>query len=219
MAVRSSPGRRVVDLTLPMHPGMPVYPGDPEVVFAASEEAGFTVTRVGFGTHTGTHLDAPRHILPEGPAVDAIPLGACVGPARVADCAGLERIGVAALRARAPNLPAGARLLVRTDWDRRFGTDGYYTRFPGLTLPAARWLVERRIALVGVETPSLCPEADAAAHRLLLEAGIVVVEGLAGLRDIGCETCWFAALPLRLSGLDGSPVRAVAWEWEVGSGE
>ncbi|MBI3948688.1 MAG: cyclase family protein [Armatimonadetes bacterium] len=105
----------------------------------------------------------------------------------------------------------GERHLIRTDWDRHFGSPRYYEGFPGLTLAAARWLAERGIALLGLETPSVCAEAGHAAHLALLGTGVVIVEGLARLRDIPGPDCWLAALPLPLAGLDGSPVRAVAW--------
>jgi len=206
----------VVDLTLPLYSGMPVYPGDPEVAFARRSAADpgaqeYALAELRLGTHTGTHLDAPAHVIPGGAGVDTVPLAACVGRACVVDCTGLDGISLPALRERIPDPEPGSRLLLRTDWDLRFGTEDYYTGFPGLTLPAACWLAERRIALLGLETPSVCHAADHAAHVALLEAGVIIVEGLARLRNIGAEECWFAALPLPLAGLDSSPVRAVAW--------
>ncbi|MBI3945836.1 MAG: cyclase family protein [Armatimonadetes bacterium] len=206
----------MVDLTLPIRLGMPVYPGDPAVTFAPRAaadpaERAFAVASLTLGTHTGTHLDAPAHVLPRGAGVDALPLEACLGPARVVDATGLERIGLPELRRRVGEAAPGERLLIRTDWDRHFGCPRYYEDFPGLTLAAARWLAERRIALLGLETPSVCIEAGHAAHLALLGAGVVIVEGLARLRDIPSSDCWLAALPLPLAGLDGSPVRAVAW--------
>lgn len=200
-----------IDLTLPLRAGMPVYPGDPEVAFTLTAAGDFAVTAFALGTHTGTHLDAPRHALPAGAGVEDVPLAACLGPARVADCTGLPHITPAALEARLPDLEPAARVLLRTDWHLAFGRPDYYTAFPPLTLPAVRWLIRQRICLLGLETPSVCPQHDHEAHALLLGAGVVIIEGLAGLRQIPGERCWFAALPLRLEGLDGSPVRAVAW--------
>jgi len=206
----------IIDLTLPVRPGMPVYPGDPAVLFdrvsaADADQRAFAVTALSLGTHTGTHLDAPAHVLAGGPGVEALPLAACVGPARVVDCTGLERITLPELRQRLPDLAPGERLLLRTDWDREHGSPHYYHQFPGLTLPAVCWLAAQSPALLGLETPSVCPTDDHAAHLCLLRAGVVVVEGLARLRAIPGERCWFVALPLRLEGLDGSPVRAAAW--------
>jgi kynurenine formamidase len=204
---------RWIDLTLPMTPGMPVYPGDPPVSFTPHStlgEEGFRVTAVQLGTHAGTHLDAPAHFVADGAAVDALELSALVGPARVVDVSGVppggaiewERLGAVA---------PGERLLLRTDWDRRFGDPAYYEEFPSLTGNSVARLAERRVALLGLETPSLCAdhEADADAHRALLAAGIIIVEGLTGLAGLP-ERVWLAALPLRLTGLDGSPCRVIA---------
>jgi kynurenine formamidase len=192
---------------------MPVYPGDPPVTFAPHStlgEDGFRVTAVQFGTHAGTHLDAPLHFLDGGAPVDALELSALVGPARVVDVSDVppgsaiewERLGAVA---------PGERLLLRTDWDRRFGDPAYYEEFPSLTGNSVAILAERRVALLGFETPSLCAdhEADADAHRALLSAGVVIVEGLTGLAGLP-EHVWMAALPLRLAGLDGSPCRVIA---------
>lgn len=208
----SAHASHLIDLSLPLFAGMPVYPGDPPVSFAPLPAAdGFSIAHLSLGTHAGTHLDAPRHAFSHGDGVEAVPLAACVGPARVLDCTHLRRITLPALRARWSNPQPGTRLLLRTDWDQHFSDERYYTDFPGLTVAAARWLVSRRIALLGLETPSLSVEDDSAAHALLLGAGVALVEGLARLREIPGERCWFAALPLPLAGLDGSPVRAVAW--------
>lgn len=208
--------REVIDLTLPLRAGMPVYPGDPPVTSQRVSEAdpsseSCAVTAVSFGTHAGTHLDAPAHVIPGGAGVDTIPLDACIGPACIVDCTRLPSITQPELQRRAGNLEPGTRVLIRTDWDRAWATPDYYTRFPGLTLPAVRWLVEQGARLLGLETPSVCRTRDHTAHVLLLQAGVVVVEGLAGLRQVPAPRCHFAALPLRLEGLDGSPVRAVAW--------
>jgi len=120
------------DLTLPVRPGMPVYPGDPPVAFlrhCAHETNGFEVTAVRLGTHAGTHVDAPSHFLPSGGAVDRLAIAALVGPARVIDLSSLgpggeidaERLGAIA---------EGERLLLRTDWSRRFGEADYYSGSP-----------------------------------------------------------------------------------------
>lgn len=216
MAGRKGTAMEFFDLTLPLYPGMPVYPGDPPVtvnaVSAVDPAAGeYAVHAVSLGTHTGTHMDAPAHLFPGGAGVDSLPLSACLGPAQVLDCTGLARIDLPDLHARLPEPEPGSRLLLRTDWDHAFGTEEYYHDFPSLTVAAARWLASCRIALLGLETPSLNPEEDHPCHAALLAAGVVLVEGLTGLRHIGAASCWFAALPLPLVGCDGAPVRAVAW--------
>jgi kynurenine formamidase len=192
---------------------MPVYPGDPPVEFRTHNTLssdGYRVTDVRLGTHAGTHLDAPAHFLETGATVDSLPLAALVGPARVVDLSDVPPGGVIG-RERLGAVVAGERLLLRTDWSRRFGEPGYYEEFPSLAENTVRELSTMRVALLGLETPSLCADhaADAAAHRELLSAGVVIVEGLAGLAMLP-ERVWLIALPLRLDGLDGSPCRVIA---------
>ena len=202
-----------IDLTLPLRPGMPVYPGDPPVAFlthSTLSKDGCRVTAVRIGTHAGTHLDAPAHFLEAGAAVESLPLPALVGPARVVDLSDMPPgggIGRERLGAVAP----GERLLLRTDWSRCFGEPAYYEEFPSLAVNTVRELAAKRVALLGLETPSLCAahDADAVAHRALLGAGVVIVEGLTGLAVLP-ERVWLIALPLRLVGLDGSPCRVIA---------
>jgi arylformamidase len=207
------PSRRWIDLTLPLTPGMPVYPGDPPVAFlrhSTLAEDGFRVTSVRLGTHVGTHLDAPAHVLEGATPVDALPLSSLVGPARVVDVSDVPPGGMIEWERLGP-VVSGERLLLRTDWDRRFGDPVYYEEFPSLNGNTVMGLAEQRVALLGLETPSLCAEhdADAAAHRALLAAGVVIVEGLTGLASLP-ERVWLIALPLRLTGLDGSPCRVIA---------
>ena len=194
------------DLTRPIVPGMPVYPGDPPVVFspaATLADDGFRVTQVSLGTHAGTHLDAPSHFLPEGSGVEVIPLERLIGTARVVDLAS-SKVG-------APFAP-GERLLIRTGWSSRWGTENYFDSFP----PLEDWLVcaleETRVGLVGLETPSLDPEhaRDEAFHVRLLSAGVIIVENLCNLESLP-DQVELAVLPLPLAGLDGSPCRVVAW--------
>ena len=192
---------------------MPVYPGDPPVSFhahATLDGDGFRVSRVSMGTHAGTHLDAPAHFLAAGATVDRLPLGALVGPARLVDFTSLPADPACQLD-RLGQVSPGERLLIRTDWDRQFGRPAYYKEFPSFSSDTVRALAGGPVALIGLETPSLCADhaADAEAHRLLLSAGVVIVEGLTGLSRLP-EQVWLIVLPLPLTGLDGSPCRVIA---------
>jgi arylformamidase len=185
---------------------MVVWDGDPDVSFepAASLETGdpANLTRLGLGSHTGTHVDAPLHFLPGGDGVDRLPLDALIGPALVLDLTHVE----ADVRAADLDFPAGAeRLLLKTPNSRLWERDEFAPEHVALEPDAARLLVERGVRLVGVDYLSVgSPET----HRILLAAGVVPLEGL-DLREVEAGAYRLVALPLRLEGVDGAPARVV----------
>jgi kynurenine formamidase len=201
---------------------MPVFPGDPGVVFdqvASIQNGGYNVTRVTIGTHTGTHVDVPHHCIHSEQTVDRLSLDALVGWAEVLDLGELApgyEIAAADLDVFENRIGMGARVLLRTGWSKRFGRPEFFTDFPGLTEGAALWLTARNVKLVGIEQPSVHSKRHLAVHKALLSAGIVLIETMANLGEIAQDRVYMAALPLNLVGLDGSPLRAVAIEWEDG---
>lgn len=192
---------------------MIIYDGDPEVrIEAVTAIAGgdlANVSRMELGSHTGTHVDAPRHFIDGAAGADKLPPDALLGPAIVADARGLPGdIDAAALASL--GLPDGTeRVLFRTHdgelWDRR-----RFTRdFAGVAADAAQELVAMGVSLVGIDYLSIAPSADPApTHRALLEAGVVIVEGL-DLRAAAPGRYELVCLPLRLEGGDGAPARAL----------
>jgi arylformamidase len=202
-----------IDVSVPVRSGMIVYDGDPAVAIERVSDVArgdlATVSRLDLGSHTGTHVDAPLHVLPGGPPADRLPPDALVGTAVVADARDAPGdIDAAALAAL--GLPEGTeRLLLRTRngdlWDR-----GAFTRdYVGVTEDAARELVRMGVRLVGIDYLSIAPAADPIpTHRVLLEAGVVIVEGL-DLRAAAPGAYDLVCLPLRLEGGDGAPARAL----------
>ncbi len=209
---------RIVDLSLPVKAEMPRFPDTPPVFVAESQTiqaVGHRISMVVMGSHSGTHLDAPSHFLADGYDVGEIPLESCLGVASILDfSAKAEREPITAneLESAIPHLEPGARLLIRTDWDERFGTAGYFEDFPPLSPETADWMAERGVALVGVDIPTLHQTAFAEMHRTMLATGMVIVESLANLRRLSAPSVMFSALPVNFVDLDGAPVRAVAWE-------
>lgn len=205
---------RTVDLSQPLAAGMPVYPGDPEVTIAPAltvDADGVAVSRLDFGSHSGTHLDAPAHVRTDGGPVEAIPLEWLWGEARVlrvvAPRAG-GLVGTADL-----DLPSALPRIVciATGWDAHFGTEAALAH-PALSRELAAALWDRGARVLGVDTLSPDPtggDAGMPVHELWLGRGGAIIENLAGLEHVP-DVVELSVLPLRLVGIDGSPVRAVA---------
>jgi kynurenine formamidase len=208
--------KRIVDLTLPLERGMCGVDFEPAKTLDAD---GWNATQLSLYSHCGTHVDAPRHFLPDGDTIDSLDLSAFIGPARVVDLRPVqprEMITVARLGPWQERIRPGDRLLFRTDWSLRHGTPEYRDALPRIDLGLARWLVESGVVLIGVEPPSVADVNNqqelAAVHRVLLEGGVVIVEGLANLGRIASEEFVLIVLPLLVRGGDGAPARTVAVE-------
>ncbi len=208
--------RRIIDLTLALEPDMRGV----EIHQAKTLDVeGWNAKQIELYSHCGTHMDAPRHFIPEGRTIDQVDLSACIGPARAVDLTPIdprESITVEHLGAAADAIGNGDRLLLRTDWHKRQGTVEYRDALPRIDIELARWLVDRGVALLGVEPPSVADVNDreelTSVHQVLLGGGVVIVEGLAHLDQIESETVELAVLPLKVLDGDGAPVRAVAIE-------
>lgn len=210
--------KRVIDLSYSIRDAMPVFPGDPGVEFTrvrAIHEGGYNVTRICMSTHAGTHVDVPRHVLHDDRGVDSIPLDSLVGWAELLDMGEVApgaEIVAADLDKFADRVADRARVLIKTGWGKRWGTDDFYKGFPGISEGAAAWLVARKVRLVGIEQPSVHPTLHREVHKTLLASGIVVLETVANLHEITSNRVYLAALPVKLAGLDGAPARVIAIE-------
>jgi len=206
-------GSRWIDATVPVEPGMPVWPGDPGVeaerVHDLARGDPYTLTRLALSVHTGTHLDAPAHYVLGGPTVDRFPHELALCRALVVDLHGVRVI--TADRLRMLRLRRGTCVLFRTDNSARGRRDPRFEgSFVALDLDAARFLVGRGVRLVGVDGPSVgppTPEGDEV-HRALLTAGIWLLEGLE-LSAVGAGRYDMVCLPLRLRGAEGAPARVL----------
>jgi arylformamidase len=202
-----------LDLTMPMVSGMAHWPSDPpfstEPYKLPEKGDPSTVSSLHMGSHTGTHMDAPRHFLPGGAGVDETPLDYLIGPCQVADCRGRKSISLREVSGL--DVAAAPRVLFRTDNSERLASQNeFVTDYVAVEEAAARWLVEQGAVLVGVDGLSIDPydAPNPAAHLALLQAGKVVVEGLC-LSGVEAGRYELICLPLRLKGCDGSPVRAL----------
>ena len=205
---------RIYDISLAITPTMPVWPGDPpvqlELVHRIADGANANASRLACGVHTGTHVDAPFHFIEGAGTVEAMPLEILSGPAYVADLSSADVIDVPALRrARIP--PRTRRVLFKTRNSRLWESDDrtFHRDFVAVNAEGASWLVERGVKLVGVDYLSVAPFGNSRpTHRILLEAEVVIVEGL-NLAAVRGGRYTLHCLPLKLAGSDGAPARAI----------
>jgi arylformamidase len=203
---------RIYDITQTLQPDMATWPGEsgPTLTMVKQMSAGdeADISLITLGAHTGTHVDAPRHFIPGGSDVEAMPLSALVGPARVVDIPDAATIRVEHLEAAA--LDGVERVLFRTRNSERWTPNEFRTDFVHLEPDAALWLCEHGTRLVGIDYLSVekFDAPDPVVHRLLLAAGVVILEGL-DLRDVAPGDYLLCCLPLKLAGAEGAPARAV----------
>lgn len=209
---------RYIDLTFPVEEDMPVWPGDsrPDLREVKTlNRDGYAVQSIRFSNHLGTHLDVPSHVAEGGRTLDGIPLETLIGKAILIDCTSKgkkDRITPKDLQAHGNRLRRGARVLIRTGWDKHYGASFFFQDFPCLTLEAAQILAERGIRLLGMDTPSPSPVDDPGQgiHKTLLGADVVLLECLTNLHRIRGSECELIVLPPLFKGFSGSPCRAVA---------
>jgi arylformamidase len=203
-----------IDVSLPVSPDLPTWPGAPSVEFERRLDIGrgdaVNDTNMYCNVHTGTHIDAPLHHLPDGVSAADISLDALIGPAVVVDLSDVEVVTPEALEQAA--LPVGTqRLLIRTR-NSRWWVDGvreFRTDFVALTAEAAQWIVDRGIRLIGVDYLSVQRFHDGPeTHLILFRGGVVIVEGL-NLAHVSAGEYELICLPLRLVGVEGAPARAI----------
>ncbi|GGC78302.1 cyclase [Tersicoccus solisilvae] len=209
----------LVDLTQPIRPGMTVVPGDPLVDCRPAltlADDGVAVTGLRLGSHTGTHVDAPAHVVPGGRTVDRVDLGELTGEALVLRVDGLAPGEVITL-ARLGDLPAAvpARVLMATGWDRHLAAGPTALRHPVLAPDVAVELLDWGMRVLGVDT--LSPDATLQhgppalpVHARVLGADGLIVENLTGLTALP-RRVRVGVFPLPLADGDAAPVRAVAW--------
>ena len=193
---------------------MPVWPGDPPVrierVAKIEDGANANVSRISMSVHTGTHVDAPYHFLNQGSTVEHLQLDLLTGPAYVLDLPGVNVITSSELRDA--GIPAGTlRLLIRTANSAYWKESGstFQTGFTGINADGAEFLVNQGVRLIGMDYLSVAPyKKSRPTHEVLLNAGVVIVEGL-DLSEIAGGHYTLYCLPLKLAGCDGAPARAI----------
>jgi len=209
---------KVIDLTHVITETMPVYPGtEPPRLETANtyEKDFFKETRMTLFTHTGTHMDPPAHIFPGRTTLDQFPADQFIGKALVINCRDLQEgqfITMDHIRRYGVKASQADFLLFNLGWDKYWGADAYFGNFPCMDMEVLDFILAGNYKGIGIDAISIDPVDDLTRHRKLFrEKDIVNIENLTNLEQCGGDLFWFSCFPLKLSGGDGSPVRAVAW--------
>ena len=206
---------KIYDLTHTIRNDMPVYPGteQPRLTTACTiEEVGYRETLLHMYSHTGTHMDAPAHMLPDGATLDSYAPEKLAGAAVVVDCRGEKAITLPLLQRY--DLSGVDFVLFCTGWDKKWGTPAYYENFPCLTAEAAAYLAALPLKGVGEDSISLdpCDSTDFPNHITLMKVDFINTENLTGLDALLGRRFTFVTLPLKFENADGCSCRAIAME-------
>ena len=208
---------KVFDFTHTIEKGMPVFPNDPapciqRVNFCSSD--GFNGTQISLFSHTGTHIDAPNHVFEKGTTLENIDVSSFCGKAVVIDCTDVKaggEIGFDKIEKMKHNVDEAEILIFRTGWDRFWGKDGYFQNYPVISNEIAQYVIQSGKKALGFDTCGIDAFDDESLtyHKMMLEAGVLIIENLCCLEQAGNDVFDFFALPLKYRNSDGAPVRAI----------
>ena len=217
---------KIIDLTHPIYEGMMIFPVSwhPATKVEQLGRHGIEnreTRKVTIGTHCGTHIDAPRHFIPNGDTLDEISLDVLVGSAHMIDfsaAAPHQQMEIKDFKDQLGN-ERPRRLVLRFDWSDHWGTMNFYNDQPYISEDAGQWLVDRGVKLLAMDTPQVDnPEhgrngpKDSPLHKLMLGKGVIFLESLTNLKLISKNVFELIALPLPIRCSDGAPCRAIAIE-------
>jgi len=209
---------KIIDLTHSISSDMPVYPGTEPPVFMTGcsiDDIGFLEKKITLYSHTGTHIDAPAHLIKGHKTLDLLPIEHFYGMALLLkfDSIKSKTIGVRELDPYYEKIKEVEFLLIYTGWSQYWGTEKYFSDYHVLSLEAANWLSRFGLKGLGLDTIS-ADKADTQnypVHKALLQKNTIIIENLTNLVDLPCNQFEFSCFPLSFEDADGSPVRAVAF--------
>jgi kynurenine formamidase len=204
-----------IDLTHTLKNNITVYPGTIGPTF----EEGNTIAKDGFAeltmtmcTHTGTHMDAPCHIIQNTKSLDEFPMEKFIGKAIVLDCSQISSISLNFLKLKEAEIKEKDFILFYTGWQDKWNTPNYFDEFPTLTTEAVEWLLTFNLKALGFDAISVDRLADnnLPNHHLLLNKEILIIENMMNLDKLINKDFELNCIPLKIQKADGSPIRAFA---------
>ena len=209
---------KIIDVSVSINPELPVWPGDPHIVLeryrTLSRGDASNDSRMACSVHCGTHVDAPAHFIEDGATIEQLSLEILVGTSTVIELPETDVITPDLLEAQGLG-SQNKRLLLKTKNSDLWTNPGHQFNpdFVALSAESARWIVDKGLKLVGIDYLSIQPfkDTEPLTHRILLEAGIIIIEGL-NLRDVNPGVYQLICLPLKLAGSEGAPARVILIE-------
>jgi len=212
---------KIIDLTLTVSDKIPTFPGSPQPSFIPWEnvkEDGYNLELLFLSTHTGTHMDAPYHFLEKGAKIHEISLKKLVSEAvliksKKKDGESITKTDIQKFEKKHGKIASFSSVIFYTGWQRNLQKKYYFTKNPGLSVSAAKYLASKKVSLVGIDSPSIDLGTDSkfSVHQIFAKKGMLIVENLANLDKIKSSKFHLVVLPLKLKNATGSPVRAVAF--------
>ena len=212
---------KIIDLTLAVSNKIPTFPGSPQPNFIPWEnikEDGYNLEVLFLSSHTGTHIDAPYHFLEKGSKIHEISLEKLVSETALVQCRksndqSITKADIQKFEKKHGKIDGFSSVIFHTGWQRNLQKKYYFTKNPGLSASAAKYLASKKISLVGIDSPSIDLGKDSkfSAHQIFAKKGMLIVENLANLNRIKSSTFHLVVLPLKLKNATGSPVRAIAF--------
>ena len=212
---------KIVDLTLTVSDKIPTFPGSPPPSFIPWEnikEDGYNLELLFLSSHTGTHMDAPHHFLEKGAKIHEISLKKLVSEAALIQCRknggqSITKTDIQKFEKNHGKIENFSSVIFYTDWQKNLQKKYYFTKNPGLSVSAAKYLASKKISLVGIDSPSidLGKDSKLSVHQIFAKKGMLIVENLANLDKIKSSKFHLVVLPLKLKNATGSPVRAIAF--------
>jgi arylformamidase len=205
----------LVDLTHPLKDNITVYPGTPPPAFTPTstiEKDGFAEKIISMTTHTGTHMDAPSHILSGGRSLDEFPVDTFIGKGVALNCTQMSSISLSFIQSKKAEIKQAEFILFYTGWQDKWNTPHYFDEFPTLAIEAVEWLLPFKPKALGFDVISVDKMSDETLpnHHLLLNHEILIIENMNNLNRLIGKDFLLYCIPLKIENSDASPVRAFA---------
>lgn len=204
-----------IDLSYEINDNMSTYTKEelPKIYdIATIEKDGYNEKMIRICTHTGTHIDAPNHMINKAKTIDEFSIDKFIGKALLIDVIDNKDIDIIDIIKYKEEIKSSDFIIFRTGWEKYWGEEKYLQGYPSLTEEAAKWLCDFEIKGIGMDTISMdrFDSIDFEVHNIILSRGKIIIENLNNLSNIKKEFFTLIAVPLKIKSGDASPVRAIA---------